>query len=101
MVAMIMTVKVKPRVSITMNTQRPHPPTPTIVKCLRQRDTYLNTAEVMALLGVTRSTLCGWVRKGLIRAARIGKENRFDPVALAKWIEEREIELHSVWTDRP
>ena len=60
-----------------------------IIDQLRNRKTYLNTTEVMSILGVTRATLCGWVRSGSISAVRIGKDNKFDPGALSRWLEER------------
>jgi excisionase family DNA binding protein len=41
----------------------------------------------MSLLGVSRNALCRWVRTGKLPAIRIGKDNRFDPAALAGWLE--------------
>jgi hypothetical protein len=46
----------------------------TIINQLKQRKTYLNTTEVMSIIGVTRATLCGWVRSGAIGALWIGKD---------------------------
>jgi hypothetical protein len=43
----------------------------------------------MTILGVTRATLCGWVRSGSISAIRIGNDNKFDPAALTHCLEER------------
>jgi excisionase family DNA binding protein len=60
-----------------------------IIDQLKHRKAYLKTTEVMAILGVTRATLCGWVRSGSIGAVRIGKDNKFDPLALALWLETR------------
>jgi hypothetical protein len=45
----------------------------------------------MAILGVTRATLCGWVRCGSISAVRIGKDNKFDPSCLVQFLEERQL----------
>jgi excisionase family DNA binding protein len=64
---------------------------PTIIDQLRHRKTYLKTTEVMAILGVTRATLCGWVRDRSIRAVRIGKDNKFDPAAVVAYLAERSL----------
>jgi hypothetical protein len=67
-------------------------PTPNaIVSRLRERKTFLGTREVTALLDVDRKCLGEWVRKGYIRAYRIGQKNIFDPVELADWIEARSL----------
>lgn len=58
----------------------------TIIDQLKQRRTYMPTREVMGLLGVTRPTLCGWVRAGTIAAVRIGKENKFDPAEVIRYL---------------
>jgi excisionase family DNA binding protein len=63
----------------------------TIIEQLKGRQTYLSTTEVMAILRVTRQTLCGWVRDGVIPAVRIGKGNVFDPSSLATWLEARSL----------
>jgi excisionase family DNA binding protein len=63
----------------------------TIIDRLKQRGSYLTTTEVMAIIGVTRATLCGWVRSGLISAVRIGKDNKFDPSTVARWLEARQV----------
>ena len=57
---------------------------------LRRRGTYLSTREVMELLQVRRNTLCEWVRKGRIRAIRIGNAYAFDPHLLADWLLKRQ-----------
>jgi excisionase family DNA binding protein len=41
----------------------------------------------MSMLGVSRNTLCRWVRTGKLPALRLGKDNRFDPAVLADWLE--------------
>jgi excisionase family DNA binding protein len=63
----------------------------TIISRLRKSDTYLTSAEVMAITGITRQTLCTWVRRGVIQAVRIGKGNAFDPGTLASWLEARSL----------
>jgi excisionase family DNA binding protein len=63
------------------------PPTNTLLNQLGQRKTYLTSAEVTILLGKSRNALCRWVRIGIIPAFQSGKDYRFDPVALAGWIE--------------
>jgi hypothetical protein len=62
-----------------------------IVSRLRDRKTFLGTREVTALLHIDRRCLGEWVRKGYIRAFRIGQKNIFDPVELADWIEARSL----------
>jgi excisionase family DNA binding protein len=66
-------------------------PFDTIIEQLRRRKTYLNTTEVISIISVTRATLCGWVRSGSISAIRIGKEYRFDPSTVARWLEARQL----------
>jgi excisionase family DNA binding protein len=51
----------------------------------------MRTTEVMKLLDVTRGTLCGWVREGAIAAVRIGKDNKFDPAAVVRFLEARSV----------
>jgi excisionase family DNA binding protein len=62
---------------------------PSIIDQLRQRRTYMRTTEVMELLDVTRGTLCGWVREGMIAAVRIGKDNKFDPAEVVRYLTAR------------
>ena len=64
---------------------------PTIIDQLKQRRTYMRTTEVMELLDVTRGTLCGWVRAGTISAVRIGKENKFDPAEVVRYLTARQV----------
>ena len=61
----------------------------TIVDQLRQRTSYVRATEVMAILGVTRNTLCDWVNAGILPAFRIGKNNVCDPAELAAFLETR------------
>ena len=62
-----------------------------LISRLRERKTFLGTREVTALLNVDRKCLGEWVRKGSIRAYRIGQKYVFDPVELADWIEARSL----------
>ena len=39
-----------------------------LIKMLTKLERYLSTAEVMTLIGVTRTTLCGWVKAGKLTA---------------------------------
>jgi hypothetical protein len=72
--------------------RRPGSPNPNaIVSRLRERKSFLGTREVTALLDVDRKCLGEWVRKGYIRAYRIGQKNIFDPVELADRIEARSL----------
>jgi excisionase family DNA binding protein len=61
-----------------------------IVAQLKLRHSLISSTEVMEILGVSRNTLCAWVRTHKIPAVRIGKDNKFDPIVLAQWIEERQ-----------
>ena len=65
------------------------PPNRTIVDHLRQRNTYLRATEVMALLDVTRATLCSWINTGQLKAYRLGKNNSVDPADLVSFLEAR------------
>jgi len=58
----------------------------TLINQLKARKSYMRTTEVMELFGVTRGTLCGWVRSGTIAAVRIGKENKFDPAEVVRYL---------------
>lgn len=61
-----------------------------LIQRLRQMERYLSTAEVMTLIGVTRTTLCHWVRTGRLTAIRVGNGYLFDPRMLADWLSKRE-----------
>jgi excisionase family DNA binding protein len=64
-------------------------PVPTIVDQLKNRRTYVKATETMAILGVSRKTLCDWVNSGKLPAYRLGKNNVFDPSVLANWLQQR------------
>lgn len=62
----------------------------TLTANLLTRNSMMSTAEVMAFLGVTRHTLCAWVRASKIPAIRMpGNGYAFDPRALHQWIAQR------------
>ena len=61
----------------------------TLRERLYRRDTLLTTKEVMALLGVTRDTLCDWVRAGQIAAYKLTDGYEFEPVVVADWLDAR------------
>jgi excisionase family DNA binding protein len=63
---------------------------PSLVSQLKLRTSLISSTEVMEILGVSRNTLCAWVSTQKIPALRIGKDNKFDPLVLAHWIEERQ-----------
>lgn len=62
-----------------------------IVPRLREQKAFLGTREVTTLLDVDRKWLGEQVRKGYIRAYRIGQKYVFDPVELADWIDARSL----------
>jgi predicted DNA-binding transcriptional regulator AlpA len=64
-------------------------PLNTIVDQLRQRTSYVRATEVMAILGVTRNTLCDWINAGTLPAFRLGKNNVCDPAELPEFLETR------------
>jgi hypothetical protein len=67
-------------------------PNDTIIDQLRQRKTYLNTNEVMAVLRINRATLCRYCRASLIPHVRMPDLSyRFDPVALQDWLSQRTV----------
>ena len=60
-----------------------------IVDRLKRRQNYVGSTEVMNIFGVSRKTLCQWIRNGTLPAFKIGKNYVCAPVLLAAWIEER------------
>lgn len=63
----------------------------TIIDALRRRKGYVCPTEAMAIVGVTRQTLCRWIAESRIPAVRIGPANKFDPAHVADWLEKRQI----------
>jgi len=61
----------------------------TLATNLRQQTRCLTTKEVMHLLQLRRNTVCDWVTAGKMPAIRTSSGYRFDPMALASWIEAR------------
>jgi excisionase family DNA binding protein len=65
-------------------------PSHALLDDLRSRPGYMTTTEVMALLGVTRQTLCRWLSETTPRipgVLKMGAGYLFDPSALAGWLE--------------
>ena len=62
---------------------------------LKTRATFLSTAEVMALLGKTRNTICEWARRGKIPAVRVANAYIFDPRLIADWLCQRQTGMNS------
>lgn len=62
-----------------------------LIADLRNRSTALTSAEVCELINLHPVTLRDWTRAGRIPAYRIGREYRYDPTAIADWLQEREI----------
>lgn len=66
--------------------------TDTIPDQLKQCGNYLNTTEAMAVLRVTRATLCGWCRAGAVPYTRMPDMSyRFDAGTLAAWLKRRSV----------
>lgn len=65
--------------------------TGTIIEQLRRRKELVSSTEGMAILDLSRKSLCAWVKAGRIPAYRVGKNNKFDPHDLADWLEQRRI----------
>ena len=58
----------------------------TLLTDLSSRTRLLKSTEVMSLLGISRNTLCAWVRAGRIPAFKVGKDYTFDPKELANFL---------------
>lgn len=61
--------------------------TGTLVTDLQKRHSLMTVKEVMELLGVHQQTIYEWVWAGKIPSLRIGSRIKFDPRAIATWIE--------------
>lgn len=48
--------------------------------------TLLTSVEVARILGVSRKTLCTWVRSGIFPAHRVGRAYRYSCDALQAWL---------------
>lgn len=58
---------------------------------LRREKTALSIAEVAALLSVSKTKLHAMVQAGQIPHWRIGASIRFDPQAVANWLESKQV----------
>ena len=63
----------------------------TIIDQLRRRKTFLGSRETVALLDTTRKTLGEWVAAGRLPAYKLGKNWKFDPADLVRFLEERRV----------
>jgi len=67
-------------------------PQNTIIGHLRRTTKYLTSTDVLAILPITRATLCKWCRASKLPHFRLPDHSYiFDPVQLADWMLEREI----------
>ena len=62
-----------------------------LIADLRARTKALTSAEVCELINLHPVTLRDWSKGGRIPAYRMGREYRYDPDAIADWLQEREI----------
>lgn len=58
-----------------------------IVAELRQRKTALNAAELADILQISKNVVYRDARRGTIPSFKVGDLRRFDPGALASWLE--------------
>jgi excisionase family DNA binding protein len=59
----------------------------TLTADLQTRNSLMTVKEVIALLGVHQQTVYEWVWAGKIPSVRIGSRIKFDPRALALWMQ--------------
>jgi excisionase family DNA binding protein len=64
---------------------------PTLIEELRNRRELLTVNELSALLSAHKMSIYKWVRQGRIPHLRVGSGLRFDPRALAQWLERRTV----------
>jgi excisionase family DNA binding protein len=62
-----------------------------LIQKLRARNSLISVAEVSKLLGFHPVTIRDWSRAGRLPAMRIAGQWRFDPGALAAWVDERKM----------
>ncbi len=60
-----------------------------LIETLRESKRFLVTVEVMELVRLPRNTVCAMAKSGRLPAVRTGSGYRFDPNALADWLEGR------------
>ena len=59
----------------------------TLATDLKQRRSLMTVKEVVTLLGVHQQTVYEWVWAGKIPSVRIGSRIKFDPRAIATWMQ--------------
>jgi excisionase family DNA binding protein len=59
----------------------------TLTADLQRRNSLMSVKEVVTLLGVHTQTVYEWVWTGKIPSVRIGSRIKFDPRALAAWMQ--------------
>jgi excisionase family DNA binding protein len=63
----------------------------TLVEVLERLNAYLTVSQLAALLGKHPQTIYKWIRLGKLQPIRLEGRIVFDPVTIAKWINERTI----------
>ncbi len=61
----------------------------------------IDVNEASQMLGLTKQRTYGLVRNGLIPAVHVGRQVRFDPGAIQKWISEGGKALPGGWRQEP
>lgn len=62
-----------------------------VIEQLRTRTTAMKVREVADLLNLDSDTVCRYADEGKIPAFKVGSRWRFDPEALAFWIEAQKV----------
>ena len=62
-----------------------------LIESLRATRTPLTTKQAAEMLGIHPMTIYKWSRTGRIPTLRLGGALRFDPQALAAWLEDRSV----------
>lgn len=66
-------------------------PATRLIPRLRAMKNLLPLNDVAEMIGVHRLTLHGWVRKGTIPHFRLAGRIKFEPQAVADWLEKRHV----------
>jgi excisionase family DNA binding protein len=53
------------------------------------RSKLLSVSELAELLGISIPTVYAWVSKGRLPCVKLGTRTMFDPVEIARWVNER------------
>lgn len=61
----------------------------TISKRFEDMEALLTLTQLAGILGIHRMTLYNWTKQGKIPAIRVGSRWKYDPAAVAGWIEAR------------